>query len=128
MKLDELRQKKIRIMYLDDDAYMLEVVQTLLNGAGYETGVTRYPTELLSMVDQGCDLMILDLVWPEMEHLDVCMDLLRDGYTGKIMITSARNLLIEQWDIFNGLGFSLLMKPFGPRDLIQHVRQALVSS
>jgi len=115
-------------MYLDDDAYMLEVVQTLLNASGYETGVTRHPSDLLSMIDQKCDLMIIDLVWPEMEYLDVCTDLLQGGYSGKIMITSARNLLLEQWDVFAGLGFSLLMKPFGPRDLIQHVRQALLPS
>ena len=115
------------IAYIDDREELLNAVQCILDTAGY--AVTTFMEQADIPIEEllPFDLLIMDMIWPEMANMDRCMELIRNGFSGKIIIASTRNLPIEEWDLFDGLGFKLIMKPFGPRELLQRVRHTLLS-
>ena len=115
------------IAYIDDREELLNAVQCILDTAGY--AVTTFMEQADIPIEEllPFDLLIMDMIWPEMANMDRCMELIRNGFCGKIIIASTRNLPIEEWDLFDGLGFKLIMKPFGPRELLQRVRHTLLS-
>jgi DNA-binding response OmpR family regulator len=124
----QTENQKPRILYLDDDENLLTIMQEVLTLNGFDVTCTTSPDDIPEAANQHYDAIIVDMIWPQMDNMDLCMGLIRDGYTGKIIIATTRNLPIEEWDVFDGLNFGLLMKPYGPRELIQRMRQALVKT
>ncbi len=120
-----MADKKIKVLQLDDDPRMREIVKTILDPLGYQVDGTDDHAVALAAAGGSYDLVMLSMIWPAMEHMDLGIELYRGGYKGGILVVTPRNLPLEQWDVFKGLGFGLLLKPFGPRDLLRSVRATL---
>ena len=71
--------KKIKILVIDDDQVLQQVITTALQSKGYET-VSAYDGEdgLTKVVDVRPDLILLDVVMPKKNGFQVCKELKND--------------------------------------------------
>ncbi|HRV33982.1 MAG TPA: response regulator [Anaerovoracaceae bacterium] len=119
---------KTKIVYIDDTPTIRSIVDSVLSACGFYVVCTESKERVIQEAARDTRLVIVDMIWPAMENMELCMDLMRSGYTGKVLIVSTRNLPVDEWDVFDGLGYKLMMKPFGPRELLRNVQAVLVES
>jgi two-component system phosphate regulon response regulator PhoB len=116
------------ILVVDDELELQELVRYNLVKAGYRVTCVGCGEEALAQVHtQPPDLLILDLLLPGIDGLDVCKMLKRDPHTIAIPIImlTARS---EEADIVTGLELGAddyLTKPFSLRVLLARVKAAL---
>lgn len=110
-----------RILVVDDDSHIREVICFALEKAGMTTTIARDGVQALdSFRRQSADLVILDIGMPEMDGLEVCRQL-RKSSDAPILFLSARD---EEIDRVLGLeigGDDYVTKPFSPRELVARV-------
>jgi two-component system phosphate regulon response regulator PhoB len=119
---------KERILIVDDEEDVLELVRYNLDKNGYrvETATTGEEA-LVKARTQLPDLMILDLMLPGIDGLEVCKNIKRDVKTQNIPIImlTAKG---EEADIVIGLELGAddyVTKPFSPKVLVARVRRLL---
>jgi two-component system phosphate regulon response regulator PhoB len=116
------------ILVVDDEPDLLELVHYTLSRAGYQVGCVKSGEEALIQVQsRPPDLILLDLVLPGMDGLEICKRLKREPQTAAIPIVmlTARN---EEADVVTGLELGAddyLTKPFSPRVLAARVKAVL---
>ena len=119
---------KDRILVVDDEEDILELVRYNLVKEGYQiTGALTGEDALRNARTEVFDLIILDLMLPGIDGLDVAKKLKNDRKTEHIPIVmlTAKG---EEADIVTGLELGAddyITKPFSPRVLIARVRAAL---
>jgi DNA-binding response OmpR family regulator len=114
-----------KILVVDDEPKIAEICQDYLKAAGYEvvTAMTG-PEGLAAARREKPDLVVLDLMLPEMDGLDVCRALRRESDVPIIMLTAR----VEETDKLIGLEIGAddyITKPFSPRELVARVRVVL---
>ncbi|RPK93488.1 response regulator transcription factor [Streptomyces sp. ADI98-10] len=115
----------LRVLVVDDDLTVAEVVAGYLGRAGYE--VTRAddgPAALECAARHRPDLVVLDLMLPGMDGLEVCRRLRAEAPVPVIMLT-ARG---DEDDRILGLEVGAddyVTKPFSPRELVLRVESVL---
>ena len=114
------------MLVIDDDSTVADVVAVYLERAGMETLRARDGAEGLELaVAERPDVVLLDLMLPEMDGLEVCRRLrLRQPGSAVIMVT-ARG---EEQDRVLGLEIGAddyVTKPFSPRELVLRVQALL---
>src|SRR5512146_2455541 len=78
---------RIRILVVDDVTKNLQVVGTMLRNAGYEVMPTTSGAQALERVRvQPPDLILLDLMMPEMDGIEVCRRLKAEPATVQIPV------------------------------------------
>ncbi len=119
---------KEKILVVDDEEDILELVGYNLEKNGYEvTCVATGEAALESARGQPPDLVLLDLMLPGVDGLDVCKLLKRDPKTAHIPVVmlTAKG---EEADIVAGLELGAddyVTKPFSPRVLLARIRAVL---
>ena len=117
-----------KILIVDDEEDVLELVRYNLDKNGYTVETAATGEEALAKVrTQTPDLMILDLMLPGVDGLEVCKQLKADPKTQNIPIImlTAKG---EEADIVTGLEMGAddyVTKPFSPKVLIARVRRTL---
>jgi len=113
------------VLIVDDEARIREVVQYALAKEGYRVSVADDGAKALDAVERNeIDLMVLDVMLPEMGGLEVCRKI-RAKSQLPILFLSARG---EEIDRVVGLelgGDDYLAKPFSTRELVARVRALL---
>jgi two-component system, OmpR family, phosphate regulon response regulator OmpR len=119
-----------RLLLIDDDTRLTGMVGDYLRQAGYQ--ITEAPTlaaarALLAARDHGFDGLILDLMLPDGDGLDLCRELRSQPRTRTlpVLMLTARG---EPMDRVVGLEIGAddyLPKPFEPRDLLARLRAVL---
>jgi len=113
------------ILIVEDEEQIVRVVRAYLEQAGYEVLVARNgPEGLMRVRQQRPDLVVLDLMLPGMDGLDVCRAIRRESSTPIIMLTARA----EETDKLIGLEIGAddyMTKPFSPRELVARVRAVL---
>lgn len=113
------------ILVVDDEAILTETIAYNLEQAGYRVMTAADGATALEMARrEKPSLIILDLLLPEMDGLDVCRTLRQEHATATtpILILTARN---EEIDTVVGLEVGAddyMTKPFGRRELLARVR------
>jgi two-component system, OmpR family, alkaline phosphatase synthesis response regulator PhoP len=114
-----------RILVVDDEQAVLDLLVYNLKKAHYEVVTAADGQQALKLAAlQPFDLILLDLMLPEVDGLDVCRSLRRTSSVPIIMIT-ARG---EEVDRVIGLELGAddyICKPFGMRELIARVKAVL---
>lgn len=114
-----------RILVVDDDPAIREVVRFALDRAGFEVAeAANGRAALLRAEGARPDLVVLDVMLPELDGIEVCRTLRRTS-TVPILFLSSRD---EEVDRIVGLevgGDDYLAKPFSPRELVARVRAIL---
>jgi len=121
---------KHKILVADDEPDAVELVEFNLKTAGYEVLTAADGEEALKKARAVLpDLIVLDLMLPEIDGLEVCKILRRDPSTSGIPIIM---LTAKAAEIDRILGLELgaddyVTKPFSPRELILRIKRLLRS-
>ena len=116
------------ILIVEDDDDILQLLKYNLTKEGYRvTGVASGEEALKVLKSSVPDLVLLDLMLPGVDGLEVCRTLKRDSQTSHIPIVmlTAKG---EEADIVTGLELGAedyITKPFSPRVLLARVRAVL---
>lgn len=114
-----------RVLVVDDDVKTVELVKLYLNRDGYIVLTSYDGTDALRLARESHpDLIVLDLMLPGMDGLEVCRTL-RDESDVPIIILTART---TDDDKLTGLGLGAddyVSKPFSPKELAARVRAVL---
>jgi len=114
-----------RVLVVDDDVKTVELVKLYLNRDGYRVLVAYDGSEALRLArETRPDLIVLDLMLPGIDGLEVC-GTLRDESDVPIIMLTART---TDEDKLTGLGIGAddyVSKPFSPRELAARVRAVL---
>jgi len=119
---------KENILVVEDEEDILELITYNLTREGYQTsGVTTGEEALRAVKSAPPDLMVLDLMLPGVDGLEVCRKLKTGSDTKSISIVmlTAKG---EEADIVTGLEMGAddyIVKPFSPRVLTARVRAVL---
>lgn len=114
-----------RVLLIEDDLEMQKLISDYLQGFGFEVSTFSCPKEaLLELERKDFDIIILDLMLPNMDGFDVCKEI-KTKKEIPIIISSARG------DIGNKImGYELgaddyLAKPYEPRELVLRINAIL---
>jgi len=114
-----------KILVVDDEQNILDIVKAYLVKEGYTvTTAADGPSALKAARQVHPDLVVLDLMLPEMDGLEVLQHLRRESEVYVLMLT-ARS---EETDKVVGLSVGAddyLTKPFSPRELVARVKAVL---
>ncbi|MDC9811161.1 MULTISPECIES: response regulator transcription factor [Rhizobium] len=117
-----------RILVVDDEPHIRDVICFALDRAGLTSTVARNGTEAMAAFRRGnIDLIVLDIGMPDMDGLEVCRQI-RTTSGLPILFLSARD---EEIDRVLGLeigGDDYVTKPFSPRELVARVKAILKRS
>jgi DNA-binding response OmpR family regulator len=113
------------ILVVDDEPNIREIVALYLARAGYAVQVAADGREALQLLTAGLpDLVILDVMLPHIDGLEVTRRLRQEGSTPIILLTARR----EEADRIEGLELGAddyVVKPFSPQELVSRVRAVL---
>lgn len=116
---------KAKILVIDDEPSILNVVTAYLRSEGYDYQTACDGVEGLSLIKTySPDLIILDIMLPGMDGIEVLSQLRRESNAYVIMLTARA----EETDKLVGLSVGAddyLTKPFSPRELMARVKAAL---
>lgn len=113
------------VVVIEDEEAIASAVQARLVSAGYDVRIAvdgPGGVELVGRVEP--DLVVLDLMLPGLDGLEVCRQIQRDRRVPVLMLT-ARD---SETDVLVGLGVGAddyLTKPFSPRELVARVQAIL---
>lgn len=113
------------VLVIDDEPKIVEISRDYLKAAGFDVLQAYDGSSGLAMARQSQpDLIVLDLMLPEMDGYDVCRELRRNSDVPIIMLTAR----VEETDKIIGLELGAddyITKPFSPRELVARVRTLL---
>jgi DNA-binding response OmpR family regulator len=115
-----------RVLVVDDDPTVSDVVRRYLERAGYEVGhAVDGPAALDRFAREQPDLVVLDLMLPGLDGLEVCRRMQQTGAGVPVIMLTA---LGEEADRVLGLQLGAddyVTKPFSPRELVLRVQSVL---
>ncbi|PWH05312.1 DNA-binding response regulator [Brachybacterium endophyticum] len=111
-----------RILVVDDDQAIAEMVGIVLRGKGYDVVTTADGASALDAFDRlSPDLVLLDLMLPGMDGIEVCRRLRRRSGVPVLMLTARSDTA----DVVEGLeagADDYLTKPFEPDELVARIK------
>jgi DNA-binding response OmpR family regulator len=115
----------MKVLIVDDEKRIVEGVRKYFEQAGFFVLAAYDGSEALKMAfREEPDLIILDLMLPGMDGLDVCREIRKDSNVPIIMLTAR----VEESDKLVGLELGAddyVTKPFSPRELVARSRAVL---
>ena len=114
-----------RILVVEDEPSLREVVSLYLRRAGYRvTEAGDGPTAQAWLAHETADLVVLDVMLPGVDGLEIARQLRAQGDTAIILLTARR----AEPDRIAGLELGAddyVVKPFSPQELVSRVRAVL---
>ena len=114
-----------KILLVDDEPEVLAICHDYLKVSGYDVVIATDGLQGLAVARrEKPDLIVLDLILPEMDGLDVCRAIRRKSIVPIIMLTGRA----DETDKVIGLEIGAddyMTKPFSPRELVARVRVVL---
>jgi DNA-binding response OmpR family regulator len=111
-----------KILVVDDELNILELVKLYLEREGFKVEAVSTGTDALSKMNTfNPDLIVLDLMLPDMDGFEVCRQVRKKSNVPIIMLTARK----EDVDKIVGLELGAddyLTKPFNPRELVARVK------
>jgi len=119
---------KLSILIVEDDPDILKLLAYHFGAGGYDVRTCETGTEALDMIRERLpDLVLLDLMIPEVDGLEVCRTLKKDPKTNAIPVVMVTAKGTEA-DVVTGLEMGAadyITKPFSPRVLLARIRAVL---
>jgi DNA-binding response OmpR family regulator len=113
------------VLVVDDDRKTVDLIRLYLERAGYAVEVAYDGREALARVEAGVpDLVVLDLMLPRMDGLDVC-HVIRETARLPIIMLTARSTEEDKLAGLETGADDYVTKPFSPRELVARVRAVL---
>lgn len=124
-------QKKIKILKVDDEPDLLDVLNIYLKGAGYKTCEALNGREAIAKARaESPDLIILDILMPEVDGFTVMRELKRDEVTARIpvMVLTAKTAEGDREKARKLGAVRYVCKPFTEEKLLREVKRALAEA
>ncbi len=113
----------MKILVVDDEPKIRELIGQYLTVAGYETEFAKDGIEALNIVTKGdIDLVILDVMMPFMDGITCLKEMRTRGFKTPVIILSAKG---EEYDKITGFEAGTddyVVKPFSPKELMARVK------
>jgi two-component system OmpR family response regulator len=114
-----------RILIVDDDGHIREVVRFAVEQAGHSALEARDGAEALRLFQAGgVDLVLLDVLMPEADGLEVCRRIRATSRVPIIFVSSRDDVLDRVVGLELG-GDDYMAKPFSPRELLARIKAVL---
>ena len=126
--MSTLTEKTSRILIVDDETYILQVLSLKLRNAGYEVLSAGDGEEGLELaLEELPDLIITDFQMPFMTGLEMCQALATNKETEEIpvIMLTARGHSLNDEDVSIGNIRHVVHKPFSPRAVLELVKSQL---
>jgi two-component system sensor histidine kinase/response regulator len=117
-----------RILVVDDDEGVLELEKAILRGAGFEVATARSAEEALGLMhEQSFDLILLDVVMPEMDGFTFCRKIKEDPSLKSVPVVflTAKGGGEALAEGYESGGFMYIAKPFSNTKLLAVVNTAI---
>jgi putative nucleotidyltransferase with HDIG domain len=116
-----------RILVVDDEETIREIVSSMLGGANYQTRQACSGVEALAVLEKGdeFDLVLSDLMMAEMDGIAL-LERAKERYPDMpiVMVTAVHDIQVALQALRNG-AYDYLLKPFEREQLLATVRRAL---
>ncbi len=114
-----------RVLVVEDEQSFSDVLSYLLRKEGFEVSVAPTGPAALTEFDRGgADIVLLDLMLPEMSGTEVCRQL-RQKSTVPIIMVTARDSEIDKVVGLEIGADDYVTKPYSPRELVARIRAVL---
>jgi PleD family two-component response regulator len=117
-----------RILVVEDDPNIRQVLKLQLEGAGYDVGTVEDGLKALEEVSRNTpDLILLDIMMPKMDGYEVCRRLKADFETSRIpvIMLTAKSTPIEKVEGFECGANDYVTKPYIAKELLARVKAVL---
>ncbi len=117
---------KAHILVVDDDPRITDLVRRVLAYEGYSVAVAATGSEALKRtLERPPDLIILDIMLPEFNGLEVARRLRAAGDNVPILMLTARDAIADRVKGLEMGADDYLVKPFAPEELLARVKALL---
>ncbi len=115
-----------RILVVDDEPHIVEVVSAYLAREGHEVGTATDGDAALQLArDTRPDLLVLDVMLPGRSGFDVLRELRADGISSAVIMLTARDEVIDRVAGLEMGADDYVTKPFEPRELVARIGAVL---
>jgi two-component system, OmpR family, response regulator MprA len=116
----------MRLLVVDDDRALRDVLRRALSLAGYEIRLAESGAEALAEVAGSVpDAVVLDIGLPDIDGLEVCRLLRREGNRVPVLMLTARDAVADRIDGLDAGADDYLVKPFDIDELKARLRALL---
>ena len=114
-----------KILVIEDDAGISDLIAAILSANDYEAMTVRTGSEAVTAIASHCpDVILLDLGLPDMDGSDI-LKFVREWSACPIIVISARNHERDKVDALDAGADDYIVKPFGTSELLARVRTAI---
>ena len=111
-----------KIMLIDDDESLQTLIEQIITRQDWEFCCASNGEEGLAMLRrERPDLLILDVMLPDMNGFDICRTIRAEGRRVLVMFLSAKGDIVDKSVGFNMGGDDYLVKPFQPEELVLRI-------
>jgi DNA-binding response OmpR family regulator len=122
------KPKKLKILIIDDEPLIREVVKLALDHADFDAVALESPKLAMTVIKQSKpDLVLMDLYMPELNGLDLVRALQADAATKRIpvIVMTGSNETIDNISAIQAGAFEYVAKPISAQALIEKIRRVL---
>ncbi|MHA6485069.1 response regulator transcription factor [Paenibacillus sp. strain BS8-2] len=114
-----------RVLIVDDEREIAELIEIYLRNEGYQTTIAGDGEQALELYGkESYDLVILDIMMPRMDGLEVCRKLRKDQNVPILMVSAKTQDMDKILGLMTGAD-DYMAKPFNPMELVARVRSLL---
>lgn len=117
-------EQKESILLVEDEEKISDIVKAYLEKENYRVKIAETGEQAISLLKESFDLVILDLMLPDIPGEEICK-LIRESHDTPIIMLTAKS---GEEDRIKGLGIGAddyVVKPFSPRELVARVQAHL---
>ena len=117
-----------RILVVDDEIYIVHILEFSLTMEGYSVLTASDGEEALSVIDnERPDLVVLDIMMPKLDGYEVCRRLRGDEQFRElpVILLSAKGRPVDREAGLEAGADDYITKPFSPRKLLEKIREQL---
>lgn len=124
--MEEQAKAQYKILIVDDEPDIREVVSVLLGSEGYRVVQAENGGTAVEMVyaDKEIDLVLLDIMMPGMNGVETC-EMIRKRSNVPVLFLTAKSQEQDKVEAYSGGGDDYLVKPFSQTELVMKVKSLL---
>ena len=113
-----------KILIVDDEIDIAELISDSLKDENFDTVIASSAKEALSVINESIDLILLDVMMPEMSGIELCSKI-RENYKCPIIFVTAKSSTVDKLVGFEIGADDYITKPFDVYELVARVKAHL---
>ncbi len=113
-----------KVLIVDDDKEISELISLILKKENIESDIINNPLDVLKKIDENYDLILLDIMMPEMSGTELCLKI-RNKVNVPIIFISAKSEIIDKMVCYEMGGDDYITKPFDNAELVLKIKSYL---